>query len=186
MFSATMQNGVTILTWITATETRNYGFEVQRKMEADAWTTLGFVPGHGSTTWQQSYLYTDNLQNLPADCSRLSYRLKQVDFDGTYEYSPIVRVELGSSPGSFALLTPYPNPAQNHLFIPFTVPDDGAVTIRLHNVAGQTLLSVYESVQFGSGSHTVMANISGIPNGMYFIELTADEQKQHRRVSITR
>src|SRR5574338_243249 len=90
------------LSWITATETNNSGFEVERKSANSNWQKVGFVNGNGTTTEKQSYFYSD--KNLSE--GKYSYRLKQVDFNGTFEYSKVVEVEV-VAPNKFELAQNY-------------------------------------------------------------------------------
>ena len=88
-FTAKSNGKEIILNWSTATELNNLGFEIQRSSEGNEFFTIGFVEGHGTTTEQQTYSYIDkNLGN-----GKNFYRLKQVDYDGSYEYSDVVEVE---------------------------------------------------------------------------------------------
>ncbi len=186
-FTASVVDNDVLLAWRTSTEVSNHGFEIERNISTDApWKTIGFMPGSGDTYSSQEYRFNDLIDRSVVQNTTFYYRLKQIDFDGTFEYSPIVSVQLGSVPQSVALLEPYPNPALDYLFIPFTVPDERPVTIRLFNIAGQEVLSVYESEQIGNGSHSVMANTSGLPSGTYIIELAAGLKKQTRRIIIAR
>lgn len=103
-FEGFLDNQLVRLSWATSSETNNAGFEVQRAV-ADGWTVLGFVPGHGTTTEEHTYASTDVGLSTPAGSA--IYRLKQVDFDGVFEYSGQVEVALGV-PDAFALATAYP------------------------------------------------------------------------------
>ena len=78
-FSASINNGVVELNWITSTETNNKGFEIERSKNG-SYETIGFVDGHGTTTETQAYYFTD--KNVVT--GNYKYRLKQIDFDGTF------------------------------------------------------------------------------------------------------
>ena len=108
-FSATVNNFNVLLNWQTATETNNQGFEIQRKSPSPTpslkegafkladWESIGFVNGKRTTTEPQVYSFAD--ENLPAGRQGLTtgkyqYRLKQIDFDGTFEYSNTIEVEI--------------------------------------------------------------------------------------------
>src|SRR5690606_28158309 len=96
-FTASVSDGKVNLSWATASETNNYGFEVERKAEGQEYTKVGFVSGFGTTTETQVYSFTDN----SVTSGVYTYRLKQVDFDGTFEYSNEVEVDL--TPSTFNL-----------------------------------------------------------------------------------
>jgi N-acetylneuraminic acid mutarotase len=105
-FTSTSSGNDVILNWSTATETNNQGFEILRSTQNDnEWEVIGYVPGFGTTTEPKSYSYTDS----EVFTGKHTYRLKQIDFDGSFEYSPEVEVEV-SAPIEFALEQNYPNP----------------------------------------------------------------------------
>ncbi|HQI40906.1 MAG TPA: S8 family serine peptidase, partial [Ignavibacteriaceae bacterium] len=117
-FSASTDQNSVILNWSTATETNNAGFSVERKIPVDErWIEIGFVPGFGTTTEKRSYSFTDN--NLAT--GSYSYRLKQIDYNGTVEYSNEVFAEVGA-PEEFSLSQNYPNPFNPVTKIKFTIP----------------------------------------------------------------
>ncbi len=100
----TLRNKVE-LKWVTATEINNSGFEIQRKLNSSEFQSIGFVTGNGTTTGKSNYTFTDI--NLPI--GQYIYRLKQIDFDGTYEFSNEINVEV-NSPEDYSLAQNYPNP----------------------------------------------------------------------------
>ena len=106
LFTASVNNGKVILNWETATEINYAKFEIERKSLLQGnWETLGAVQGHGNSNSPKKYSFTD--KNPPA--GKIQYRLKQIDMDGSFEYSDIVEVEI-APPSKFELLQNYPNP----------------------------------------------------------------------------
>ena len=89
-FTATSSGSEVILNWSTATETNNSGFSIERKSETFDYVEIAFVPGFGTTTKPKSYSYTDS----EVLAGKYTYHLKQIDFDGSYEYSQEVEVEV--------------------------------------------------------------------------------------------
>lgn len=109
-FSANVVNQSVMLNWRTATETNNAGFEIQRlknlnEERLNDWITIGFVNGNGTSTKMNNYSFID--QN-PAE-GKLYYRLKQIDFDGSFKYSNVIEIEF-VTPNEFVLYQNYPNP----------------------------------------------------------------------------
>jgi len=168
------------LNWGTATEINNYGFEVERTRlrpsEPDfaeaSWETLGFVEGHGNSNSPKQYSYTDK---NPIGGSMFIYRLKQIDFDGTYEYSDEIEVEI--MPDEFALYQNYPNPFNPTTKIRYQLPRESKVIIKIYDILGAeviTLLNeekeagVYE-VNFNTQSAT-----HGLPSGTYIYRIIAE------------
>ena len=115
-FTATANGKEVILNWSTATETNNSGFSIERKSANSDYSEIGFVPGFGTTTEPKSYSYTDS----EVSSGKYTYRLKQIDFDGSYEYSQEVEVEV-SAPLEFSLEQNYPNPFNPSTVISYSV-----------------------------------------------------------------
>jgi hypothetical protein len=172
-FTAKANKGLVELSWITATEINNQGFEVQRSASGE-FETLAFIEGHGTTTETQAYSYSDRDVN---DGS-YSYRLKQVDFDGTFEYSNTIEVEvLGVK--EFALGQNYPNPFNPSTTINFSLAVDSKVSLKIFDVLGQEVATLING-QLAAGSQKVSFDASSINSGVYFYRIDAngvDRQK---------
>ena len=165
-FAAVVDNDLVELSWITATETNNQGFEVQRSAGGE-FETLAFVEGHGTTTEIQAYAYTDREVN---DGS-YSYRLKQIDFDGTFEYSNVVEVDV-STPKVFALDQNYPNPFNPSTKIAFRLAVDSKVSLKVFDVLGQEVVTLVNT-NLVAGSHNVNFDASSLNSGIYFYRIEA-------------
>ncbi|MCF8244246.1 MAG: BspA family leucine-rich repeat surface protein, partial [Saprospiraceae bacterium] len=133
-FQAERQNrDAALLTWRTASELNNEGFDIERSSDGRNWETLSFVPGHGTTQAEQSYAYTDE-QPLPGVNY---YRLRQVDFDGKMEYSDIRSVMMEGSTNGIAV---YPNPVKDGLLnVDFAAEQEGTATLRIFDASGKLL-----------------------------------------------
>ena len=104
-FTGELNNNRVHLNWTTATETNNSGFEILRKAQNDnEWKTIGFVPGFGTTTEPKSYSFID--ENVTTGIYK--YRLKQIDFDGTFTYSNEIEVDVDFTPKEFVLVSELP------------------------------------------------------------------------------
>jgi hypothetical protein len=168
--AASDENSVT-LNWSTATETNNSGFSIERKTTLDErWKEVGFVPGFGTTTERKSYSYTD--ENLAI--GNYSYRLKQVDFDGTFEYSNSVIIEV-FSPEKYTLAQNFPNPFNPSTTIEFSIPQTSNVTIEIYNIVGERVASLVNKT-LDVGYHRVNFNASNLPSGTYVYRLKASGQ----------
>jgi len=156
------------LKWSTATELNNKGFEIQRSIDNSEFAAIAFVNGHGTTTEQKQYSFYD--RNLESGVN-YSYRLKQVDFDGSFEYSQVIN--LGSTlPLEFALEQNYPNPFNPTTTIEYAVPVKSNVTLDVYNLIGQKVMTLVRS-EIGAGKHSTQLNASSFTSGIYFFKLTA-------------
>jgi hypothetical protein len=165
-FTAIADYGVVELSWITATETNNQGFEVQRSAGGE-FEAIDFVEGHGTTTEIQAYSYTDRSVNE----SSYSYRLKQVNFDGTFEYSNVVEVEVPVLK-EFALDQNYPNPFNPSTKITFQLAVDSKVSLKVFDVLGQEVRTLVNT-NLVAGSHNINFDASMLNSGVYFYRIEA-------------
>jgi hypothetical protein len=166
-FTASTSKGAVTLNWSTATETNNSGFEILRQAQDDGWSSLGFVEGHGTTTETQSYNYVDEISNLQA--TSLAYRLKQIDYDGNYEYSEVIEVT-NLAPTDFALQQNYPNPFNPVTTISYSLPVKSYVELVVYNTLGASVLQLVNDVK-EAGRYEVKMDATGLPSGIYFYRI---------------
>ncbi|MDH3268743.1 MAG: S8 family peptidase [Ignavibacteria bacterium] len=170
-FTASANENSVTLNWSTATETNNSGFSVERKTPIDErWIDVGFVPGFGTTAETKSYSFTDANLSMGSYC----YRLKQIDFDGTVEYSNELLAEV-SAPKNFALLQNYPNPFNPSTTIEFSIPQTSNVAIEIFNVVGERVASLINQT-LDAGFHNINFDASNLPSGTYIYQLKAGGQ----------
>ena len=170
-FTASANENSVTLNWSTATETNNSGFSIERKTPLDErWIEIGFVPGFGSTTERKSYSFTD----VNLSMGGYSYRLKQIDFDGTVEYSNEVFSEV-SAPKNFALMQNYPNPFNPSTTIEFSIPQTSNVSIEVYSVIGELVASLGNH-SLDAGYHSFDFDASNLPSGTYVYQLKATGQ----------
>ncbi|MEO8232202.1 MAG: T9SS type A sorting domain-containing protein [Ignavibacteriota bacterium] len=156
------------LKWATATELNNRGFEIQRSISGSPFVTVAFVEGNGTTTEQRQYSFTD--RNVESRIN-YAYRLKQIDFNGTFEYSSVVNVGF-TLPLEFVLEQNYPNPFNPSTSIAYSVPVISNVTLDVYNLIGQKIVTLVEG-QVEAGKHTAQLNAVNMSSGIYFFKLTA-------------
>jgi hypothetical protein len=166
-FAAFANNGIVELNWSTATELNNQGFEVERSEDNISFNKIGFVPGFGTTTEPKSYSYSDQSVNN----GTFYYRLKQVDFDGSYEYSDIVEVNL-NVPTEFSLQQNYPNPFNPNTTIKYSIPQASQVQIKVFDILGAEI-SILMDEEKSVGSYDLTWNAENLPSGIYFYQLKA-------------
>ena len=194
-FSANSVNGNVELLWKTATEKNNNGFEIERSLslipsqregtinsplggKEGGFVKIGFVKGNGTTTNLSSYSFTD--KNVNAN-SAYSYRLKQIDFDGTFTYSNIVNVSAGQSPNTFALGQNFPNPFNPSTVISYSLPQAGVVTLAIFNTLGQKVKEVVNGFQ-DAGNYTVSLNASDLSSGNYIYNVSVNGQSINKKM----
>jgi hypothetical protein len=167
------------VTWKTVSETNNYGFEIYRKRgETGEWTRIGFVQGHGTTLAPQSYTYVDPGLSF----GKYTYRIKQVDLNGESETFPEMSVTVGVSPDEFVLAQNYPNPFNPSTVIEFVVPQSGFATMKVYNVLGQEVATVFEGNAQAGKINTARFNASSLPSGAYFYTLRSTGRVETKRM----
>jgi len=165
-FTASVIGNNVTLSWVTATELNNLGFEIERNAGKEDWAKIGFVDGHGTTTEPQLYNFTD----AGLTSGNYYYRVKQIDFDGSYKYYNLEEeVEIGA-PVSFDLSQNYPNPFNPTTKIKYSVPADGFVNIAVYNVLGEKVTDIVNNIQ-KAGSYEVNFDASSIASGMYIYRM---------------
>lgn len=172
-FSAKANNNNILLNWVTTSEINNQGFEIERSEKSKArsedtnegWENIGFVNGNGTTTEIRRYSFIDS----EVTDGTFNYRLKQIDFDGSFEYSNIVEVEV-SIPFEFFLSQNYPNPFNPETNIDYVIPKETFVNISLYDVTGRKIRElVNEKKQ--PGYYTVKLKGKELSSGIYFYRL---------------
>ncbi|MBK7629458.1 MAG: T9SS type A sorting domain-containing protein [Ignavibacteriales bacterium] len=181
-FTAIVVGNTVELKWETATEINNSGFEVQRKLGTSEFQEIGFINGNGTTTEHSNYSFTD--YNLSA--GYYAYRLKQIDFDGSYELSNEINVDI-SSPANFSLAQNYPNPFNPNTIIKYNIPvasTEGRniyVTLKVTDVLGNDVSTLVDEEK-PAGSYEVDFNASSLSSGIYFYRLQAGSFIQTKKM----
>ncbi|MCH7963039.1 MAG: T9SS type A sorting domain-containing protein [Bacteroidetes bacterium] len=175
LFTATIQMQNVNLVWRTETEINNLGFEIERKVSSNlsqngidsGWLKIGFVPGNGTTSDPQEYFYLDDIRVISS--TTLAYRLKQIDFNGTYEYSDEVLVE-NISPGDFELKQNYPNPFNPSTNIQYAVGSQKFVVLKVYDVLGEEMATLVNEEK-SAGTYEIMFDAQVLTSGVYFYTL---------------
>ena len=165
-FNAKIDEEAIVLNWTTATEVNNYGFEIE-KNNGSEWEVIAFVQGHGNSNSPKEYSYIDNSAS-----GSVSYRLKQIDTDGAFEYSNVVTVSMELTK-EYKLIQNYPNPFNPSTSIAFTIPTNGFVTLKVYNTIGEEVAELINE-NIDAGNHNVVFDASNLPTGAYFYRITAE------------
>ena len=170
--------------WITATEINNSGFEIQKKKTEERsqeleWEKIGFVPGFGTTTELKSYSFLDD----DVISGTYLYKLKQIDFDGSFEYSNEIEVEVDFTPKEFALYQNYPNPFNPTTTIEYQIPEQSFVTLKVFDVLGNEITTLINEEK-PAGKYNVELRIDNIElsSGIYFYQLKAGRFIQTKKM----
>jgi hypothetical protein len=168
------------LAWSTASETNNSGFEIERRavLGSDSWAKVGFVQGAGTSMSPRSYSYED--RGLAP--GRYAYRIKQVDNGGAFAYHSGAEVEVGIAARVFALEGNYPNPFNPETRIEFTVPERGRAILRIFNVIGQEVATLFNEEAEAGKIYQVRFDASRLPTGVYVSRLDHGGQSSMRKM----
>ena len=170
-FTAVTSKGKVTLNWKTATEINNRGFEVQRKTDDDNWTVIAFKNGNGSTTNANNYSITDDISGL--NVNKFSYRLRQVDFNGQSQFSPVVLVD-NIVPVNYKVLQNFPNPFNPSTMIKYQLPQNSFVSIKVYNSLGQEAATLVNGM-VNAGTYEVEFNASNLSSGVYYYVVKAGD-----------
>jgi hypothetical protein len=187
-FTALISNNSVSLKWITATELNNRGFYVERSnlKNSNEWKSINFINGSSSTTETKHYSYTDNspLQGISY------YRLKQVDYDGSFTYSSIVEVNNNAVVDNFILAQNYPNPFNPSTTISWQSQLDAQTSLKIYDILGNevaTLLDEYKP----AGNYDVSFDAANLPggrqglsSGIYYYSITVGSLVQTKKMII--
>lgn len=176
-FSASTSHNNIILSWETASEINNKGFEIERKLKNQDWETVGFVGGNGTSTQRHSYNFNDGTISENYN-GRVLYRLKQVDFNGDYKYSNQVYADFNFIPEQVTLSQNFPNPFNPTTTIKYSVPAESNVKLNIYNSLGQKVSELVNSVQT-SGNYQVTWNAVDFASGIYFYSLEVSDMQNH-------
>jgi len=176
-FNASSIDGGVLLEWTTATEINNLGFEIQRNM-SNGWGTIGFVEGRGTTSEITNYQFFNDLSEFNSP-EKLMYRLKQIDFNGTYSYSNTVEVEFLVE--KYSLSQNYPNPFNPSTIISFTLARSSFVTLKIYNILGNEVTTLVNEVIPG-GNHQIEFDASGLSSGVYLYTITAGDFAETKKM----
>ena len=180
-FTSEFVNGKVNLNWATATELNNLGFEVERKSDNEVWRMIGFIEGKGTTTETQKYNFIDDLFGVAE--SKVVYRLKQIDFNGTYEYSE--EIEVVRIAASFSLEQNYPNPFNPATKLSFVIGHSSLVTLKVYDILGNEVATLVNEEKPAGEYEVEFSPESSIMNpasGIYFYQLKAGDYIQSRKM----
>jgi uncharacterized repeat protein (TIGR01451 family) len=182
-FEAAANGEEVTLTWQTASETNNAGFHVERSLDGDpSFEEVHFIEGAGTTNEAKRYQFTD--EGIPFKSQMLTYRLRQVDLDGTTSYSQEVEVDLGA-PDALSLHGNFPNPFRGQTAIRYELPQVGHVTLRVYDMLGREVIELVNRQQ-EAGRKEIQFDASRLASGTYFYRLNVDGVAQTQKMVVVK
>ena len=180
-FKASIDQNVVNLKWQTKTEMNNYGFEIERASSMTSpiqgWEKIGFIEGSGNSISPKDYSFVDF---NPSGGTKIIYRLKQIDLNGSFEYSNEVEVEL--TPSEFALYQNYPNPFNPITNIKFDIPKTAKINLIVYNLLGEKIATLLDEDK-EAGFYDVKFDASSFSSGIYIYKLTAGDFIQTKKMT---
>ncbi|MDT8324145.1 MAG: DUF362 domain-containing protein [Bacteroidota bacterium] len=182
LFTAALERGAVQLRWRTEGEVNNRGFGVERSTDGQHdWREIGFVDGAGSSTAAQEYAFIDDDRDALHGGGSLYYRLRQVDNDGTQEYSASVEVPLLSHPSDWTLEQNYPNPFAASTDLPVFLPRDAVLRLDVYDLSGARVAQLWDGA-LTAGTHYFTIDGSALPAGSYVARAVAEGGTQEIRL----
>jgi len=166
--SSVNKNNVT-LNWTTASETNNSGFEIERSVTEGEWIRTGSIAGHGTSNVPQNYIYKDN--DLLS--GKYKYRLKQIDFNGNFEYFNLNNEVNIGIPSRFELSQNYPNPFNPTTNLEFGISELGFVSLKVFNVSGKEVATLVNETR-PAGYYNITFNAANLSSGVYYYRLESN------------
>ncbi len=166
-FNASVNRNNVLVSWRTEAELNNSGFGIERmNIKDNHWKEAGFVSGHGTTSEPKDYYFEDK----KLQTGTYKYRLKQVDFNGGFEYFQLESDVSVARPAIFSLSQNYPNPSNPNSKIDFEIPFDGRVAIRIYDILGREVLKIIDETK-EAGYYTASFDGSNLASGIYFYRI---------------
>jgi len=178
-FTSSVSGNEVTLNWTTSSETNNARFEIERSSENSVWIKAGYVNGNGTTTLTQNYSFTDRGLNTGV----YNYRLKQIDYNGNFEYFNLNNEIIIGSPVQYELSQNYPNPFNPSTLINYSIPGSSSVKLVIYNALGSEI-SVLVNENQNPGNYTVEWNAAGYPSGVYFYKLSAGSFSKIKKMTL--
>lgn len=177
-FTLSIEENNVELQWITQTELNNKGFDIERKRNKGLFEKIGFVVGNGTSSERHTYIFQD--KNLAIDDYK--YRLKQIDYDGSFVYSKVIEINSENFPLFFALKQNYPNPFNPHTNIEFTVTDKSELQLKVFNVIGEEIAVLFNNIAEPGKKYSVIFNGSNLPSGVYYYSLIQGDNRINKKM----
>jgi hypothetical protein len=179
--SITLKNDVKLY-WKTEMEMNNSGFDIERKSKGELnWKKIGFVQGFGTTNEPKTYTYEDKKIQTGTYC----YRLKQVDYNGSFEYFQLQQEVTIAKPGEFSISQNYPNPSNPKSIIEFQLPEKSHINISVYNLLGQLVKELVNGVR-EAGIYSVEFDGSSLASGTYLYRMVSENYTSVKKLILVK
>ena len=166
-FTSVINRNDVVLNWSTASEINNSGFDIERSaVDNNKWIKVGYVRGNGSSGLINNYTFEDKGLNS----GKYLYRLKQIDFNGNFEYFNLQNDVVVGVPENFSLKQNYPNPFNPVTKIDFDIPLESRVSLKVYNTEGKEIQNLVNG-SLNSGYYSIEFDASSLPSGVYYYRL---------------
>ena len=176
-FAATVVGDEALLSWSTASEINNKGFSIEKSLDGVSFKEISFVAGIGTTNEIHYYQYSDKLEG-----KSVYYRLKQVDFDGSYIYTSTVKAN-SEVPVEFSLAQNFPNPFNPSTTISYSIPQSGNVVLKIYNITGVEIATLVNENK-EQGTYTFELDASAFASGVYIYTLQSGSNILSRKMTL--
>jgi hypothetical protein len=176
-----LRNSGVQLNWITETEIDNYGFEVERSelnVQSSSWKNIAFVEGHGNSNSPNEYSFLDK----GISYGKYLYRLKQIDNDGTFEYSNEIEVDAGEIPNGFVLEQNYPNPFNPSTTIRFAINESVPASLKIYDALGNKITELFNEQTEAGKIYNLEFEGGTLSSGIFFYKLETPSHTIHRKM----
>ncbi len=178
-FSCSLNGSNAELYWRTSQEINNYGFEIERSYNGGEWKKSGFVKGAGNSISEKEYTFKDKI----SVSGKYNYRLKQIDYNGNYEYFNLSSEVVSGNPESFSLEQNYPNPFNPSTKISYEIPYKSFVTLKIFDMTGREIRTLVNQVR-EAGTFEEVFRGDNLSSGIYFYTLTSGGFSQTKKLML--
>lgn len=180
-FTASVISNDIILNWSTSSEINNSGFFIERSKNNGEWTSEGFVSGNGTNSKLNFYTFTDKNLNPGG----YTYRLKQTDFNGNFEFFSLNHEIIINAASRFSLNQNYPNPFNPITVISYQLAYSSNISIKIYDAQGKELKTLVNEMK-NAGSYKVQFDGTDYPSGMYYYRIKAGNYEQVKKMMLIR
>lgn len=182
-FTALASNDKISLNWKTSTEVDNYGFDIERASlrtspGQDSWKKIGFIKGHGNSNSEKQYNFVD--RNVLSG-NNYFYRLKEINTDGSFEYSEVVEAGL-SVPLKFNLSQNFPNPFNPVTIIRFVFDEDSQACLTVYDVLGNEVANLFNGKAEAGKVYKINFDGSALSSGVYYYKLIGENKTEIKKM----